>query len=1172
MVCATCGSSNDAVRRFCIECGSRLAAGCPSCGANNPAGAKFCGDCGTALGEAPSGAPDGVEPIAEGPDRTGSAERQIVSVMFADLVGFTAASEHRDQEDTRDLQDRYFAISRRIVERYGGTLEKYIGDAVMAVWGAPRAHEDDAERAVRAALDLVEAVGRLATDDDLPLQARAAVMTGEAAVATGAAGQGLVTGDLVNTAARLQSAADPGGVLVGEATQRAAGAAIAFARDDDHVLKGKDRPVAAWRAVRVVARPGGAGRETGLEAPFVGRERELRLLKELYDATAADGRIQLVSIVGHAGIGKSRLAWELEKSVTGLAEPAIWLQGRSPAYGDGVTLWALAEMFRQAAGIAESDDVATSERRLSEAQDRLDLSDDERAWVGLLLGHDAGAGGEREELLAAWRQAFERISRVAPLVLVFEDLQWADDGLVDFVEELHDRSRDSRILIMTLSRPELRERRPGWGAGRRNFVSIDLEPLPDDAMVALLEGLVPGLPRSAVSAIVERAAGVPLYAVETVRMLIGQGRLVADDGRFTVSGRLDRLEVPETLHGLISTRLDGLPERDRELVGDASVLGLAVQVDALAALAGVPAAELTGRLRSLVDHEILRLESDPVSPERGQYRFLQAPVREVAYATLSKRDRRAKHLAAAAFYAARPSDETAVVRATHELEALRATSPGPEADTLAVQARTSLRAAAERAASLWSNTQAADLYESAIAITSDPAELAWSRLRCGELAVLGARYEQADSRLREAIEEGHRLGDQTVVGRATLSLGRAFIRRSMISEAIATLRPVVDASPDLAADELGAECAAELALAYLLLPDLSSAAPLIDPAFAAAQRFDRRDLMVSLLVSRAWLVEDLGLRPWEAHAILRGALALAESWDLPTRALEIRTNLMAFLDLVDPQDSLTIGRAGLDELTRLGVDPSYFLGNLNDAAFLTGEWDLALELAGRFERDDETPTTRLNRVFARCMIAAARGDIETVRPVLAEFQRAFQGSTNAQDKAGLEMSTAYIELMVGDFAGARRHALAAYEAMPVAFLWWTMILAGEAALALGDVDGVRSVLGIMAGRQVHGPRIDAVRDVLRAGIDAIEGRTDEARAGFDAAIGSFRDLRLPIDLAFALMHRAVLTYGLEGASDAADEARSVLGALGATATLAAFEERLAARHAPPDAVTAVPSG
>jgi len=290
--CAACGEPNEGNRKFCGECGASLQRSCPSCGTANPPGIKFCGECGTPLG-APA------EP-GLGPAPQPQAERRLVSVLFADLVGFTAASEGRDAEDTRELLTRYFDTSRQIVERYGGVVEKFIGDAVMAVWGAPAANEDDAERAVRAALELVAAIPAL----DPSLQARAGVLTGEAAVTLGAEGQGMVAGDLVNTASRIQSAAEPGTVLVGDATRRASHAAIAFEQAGAHELKGKAEPVSLWRALRVVAAVGGDGRAAGLEAPFVGRDRELRQTKELFHACAEESRAHLVSITGIAGIGK----------------------------------------------------------------------------------------------------------------------------------------------------------------------------------------------------------------------------------------------------------------------------------------------------------------------------------------------------------------------------------------------------------------------------------------------------------------------------------------------------------------------------------------------------------------------------------------------------------------------------------------------------------------------------------------------------------------------------------------------------------------------------------------------------------------------------------------------------------------------------------------------------
>src|SRR6266508_1061077 len=342
VICSRCGTPNDASRKFCSECGSGLGVACAVCGTLNPAAVKFCGECGSPMHA------DALGTSATGP----VAERRLVSVMFADLVGFTTASEGRDAEETRELLTRYFDLARGAVERHGGTVEKFIGDAVMAVWGAPTAHEDDAERAVRVALELVAAVPSLG-DETHPLQARAGVLTAEAAVTVGATNQGLVAGDMVNTASRLQSAAAPGTVLVGEGTYRAASNAISFEPAGEQALKGKASPVPAWRAIAVVARRGGSGRSELLEPPFVGREDELRLLKDLFDATTRERKSRLISVVGQAGIGKSRLAWEFEKYLDGVVDTVWWHEGSSPAYGEGISYWALVEMVRRRAGIGE---------------------------------------------------------------------------------------------------------------------------------------------------------------------------------------------------------------------------------------------------------------------------------------------------------------------------------------------------------------------------------------------------------------------------------------------------------------------------------------------------------------------------------------------------------------------------------------------------------------------------------------------------------------------------------------------------------------------------------------------------------------------------------------------------------------------------------------------------
>src|SRR6266496_3214676 len=308
MICPDCGTENREGRKFCSDCGRPLAVLCSACGTANEPGERFCGECGSALTAA-------APPVVSAARKPPASERRLVSVLFADLVGFTTISEARDSEEARELLSRYSELARTLIKRFGGTIEKFIGDAVMAVWGTPTATEDDAERAVRTALDLVASVPEL----DPALQARAGVLTGEAAVTIGAEGEGMVAGDLVNTASRIQSAAEPGTVLTADSTRRATEAAIIYEDAGLHELKGKAEPVALFRATRVIGGRGGALRSIGLEAPFVGRDRELRLLKELLHSAADEGKAHLLSVVGIAGIGKSRLTWELFKYIDGLA-------------------------------------------------------------------------------------------------------------------------------------------------------------------------------------------------------------------------------------------------------------------------------------------------------------------------------------------------------------------------------------------------------------------------------------------------------------------------------------------------------------------------------------------------------------------------------------------------------------------------------------------------------------------------------------------------------------------------------------------------------------------------------------------------------------------------------------------------------------------------------------
>jgi len=422
VTCANCGASQGAGDLFCGDCGSPLR-GCPSCGEPVVPGKKFCRACGAALPGAAhaSGAGVSVAPAVAGAGGDGRpvAERRVCSVLFADLVGFTPLSESRDPEAVRELLSGYFETARTVIGRYGGTVEKFIGDAVMAVWGTPTATEGDAERAVRAALDLVAAAADLgAAAGVTELAARAGVVTGEVAVTLGAVGEGMVAGDAVNTAARVQAAAEPATVLVDAATQRLAGSGVGFADAAEHQLKGKADPQRLWRATRVLAGVGGAQRVDGLEAPLAGRDAELRTVKELFHAAAARRVPRLVLVTGPAGVGKSRLGWEFEKYVDGLAEQVWWHRGRCLSYGDGVAFWALAEVVRQRLGVAEEDPAETAAAKLAEGLAQYVPDPAEQSYVGTRLGRllgvpfagDSGAPLAREELFAGWRLFFERLA------------------------------------------------------------------------------------------------------------------------------------------------------------------------------------------------------------------------------------------------------------------------------------------------------------------------------------------------------------------------------------------------------------------------------------------------------------------------------------------------------------------------------------------------------------------------------------------------------------------------------------------------------------------------------------------------------------------------------------------------------------------------------------------
>ncbi len=875
------------------------------------------------------------------------AERRLVSILFADLVGFTTMSEARDAEDVRELLSRYFDTCRTLIARYGGTVEKFIGDAVMAVWGAPVAMEDDAERAVRAAIDLAAAVEALGSEvGSADLRARVGVLTGEAAVTIGARAEGMVAGDLVNTASRIQSVAEPGSVLVGESTKRATEAAVVYEDAGARELKGKVEPVPLWRAVRVIGGIGGAQRSAGLEAPFVGRDRELRVIKELFHASAGEAKAHLVSVMGVAGTGKSRLTWEFFKYIDGLAESVRWHKGRCLPYGEGVTFWALAEMVRTRAQIAEGEDPGAQRVKLHAAIEESIPDADERRFVeprlAHLLGLEEHAPWERENLFSAWRLFYERLADEMPTVLVFEDMEWADAALLDFIEYLVDWSKSHPLYVIALARPELTERRPTWGAGKRNFSSLYLEPLATADMDTLLAGLVPGLSDELRARIRERAEGVPLYAVETVRMLLDRGLLVQRGSTYVPAGAIETLEVPETLHALIAARLDGLAAEERRLLQAAAVLGKTFTVEALATLSERPAAELEPILAGLARKEVLSLSADPLSPERGQYGFLQDLVRRVAYEMLSKHDRRAKHLAAAAAMGG-GEDELAEVVAGHYLAAYRADPDAADADDIAHRAVAALRQAGLRASSLAATLEAQHYYEQAAAFTNDALEQADLLEHAGMMARIGGRSDEGRVHFERAVELFGEQGATHPAARVSARLGEVMWDTGRLREALDRMDTALELLTAEEADADVAALAAQVGRFKFFAGEPKVAHERIETALDLAESLGLPEVLSQAVNTKAMILSNRG-RVGEAGALVRYALEVALEYDLSSAALRGYNNVADLEARSDRYEQAAAGyRDGLALARRVGSrQQEWMFVAQTYPLYALGRWDEAL--------------------------------------------------------------------------------------------------------------------------------------------------------------------------------------------------------------------------------------
>jgi class 3 adenylate cyclase/tetratricopeptide (TPR) repeat protein len=914
--------------------------------------------------------------------------------LFVDLVDYTSLTAGWDPEDVRELLTGYFQVADVVVQRYGGKVEKFIGDAVVAAWGAESSREDDAARCVRAGLEIIQAVAGYGQQRGLAtLSARGGIVTGQVASWAGV-NAGLLAGDRVNLAARIQSAADPGTVLVDDVTMRATQAAVVFADAGEQLLKGVAAPTRLWRAQRVIGGARGAQRTDGLEASFIGREGELAFVKQLFHATVDGARIRLVAVSGVAGVGKTRLSWEFQAYVEGLAGQTFLHRGRCPSYGDGVAFWALAEMVRARFDIAEDASADVAAASISDGIAEWVPDVDERAFVEPRLAVLVGAsdrGFSREDLFAGWRLFLERLARLRPVVLVVEDLHWGDAGLFDFLEYLLDWSAAFPIYILTLARPELAERRPAWLADRGSATALHLDPLPDPAIRELLEELVPNLPAAVVAKITAHAAGIPLYAVETTRSLVDQGLVVRRDGVYCLEGDVDELVVPASLTALIAARIDAMPTAERELVKGLAVLGDSFLREAVTAVSDVPDDIVDDLLRALVRKEVLAVQSDPLTQRRDQYSFVQAMLRSVAHDLLSRRERKQRHKAVADHLSVTFPDggvDVAEVIAAHLFDALTAAGSDPDAEQLQTEAEKAFEKAGERAASVGSPDTAESYYRLAAGLTADEEH----RTRHVESAALMAERAGRPSDaldLLQSAADAHRAAGRDVAA-ARLAMNEGWMRLNYRGGLEETVRRLEEALRVLEREHV-AEA----------LPDLHVvlAAALIEGGYdhdVAAQHLERGIVLAVARGDAVALMAGLHTKAWllihqhrvvEAKALLLAVIELADELNDTEFEARARGSVGHLLAIADLPGAAAQFQASIAISDRLGSAPfvaesEMQLGLLH---LFLGRWDEA-ELCGQRAVETSGKDGLPDGLLVLAMLHAARGELVEAESQLARLE------------------------------------------------------------------------------------------------------------------------------------------------------------------------------------------
>jgi class 3 adenylate cyclase/tetratricopeptide (TPR) repeat protein len=1131
---------------------------CPNCGQDNPEGFRFCGFCATPL-------------QAQPPPRID--ERRVVTVLFCDLVGFTARSDRADPEDVKATLRPYHARLKQEIEAFGGTLDKFIGDGVLGVFGAPTAHEDDPERAVRAAIAIQDALREMnEARPGLNLAARAGIATGEAVVAFGAGPQigESVTGDIVNTASRIQSVAPVGGILVGDRTYLATKDRIDYEELEPVTVKGKADPLDVWRVMG--ARADAAVLDRRHTTDFVGREAERALLRDAFLRTVREGSVRLVTVVGLPGVGKSRLVEEAQGDLRALAGTLTWRQGRCLPYGEGITFWAIAEIVKAQARILESDSAEGRTAKLTAALEELGTSPSEAAWLhsrlAPLVGLEAGSQAvDREESFAAWRRFLEAVAVSAPLVLAIDDLHWADPAALAFLEGLVGRA-SGPILVIGTARPELLDRHPEWCSDQSSSTRIALSPLSDEETAQLVSRLLDlaGLPPETRAQIVERAGGNPLYAEELARMMIDRGLLAAD---------LSTMALPDSIQALIAARLDTLTPERKGVQQDASVIGKVFWSGAVAALGDRSETSVRHDLGVLVEREFVRAQEPSTMAGQSEYSFWHGLIRDVAYGQIPRAARAHKHRAAAGWIEAAAPDRIADLaeilahHATTSLELFHAAGQTSGMEELEADARRYLRLAGSRAMAL--DVARAETYlRHALELTPDGSpDLPAIRARLGEAAFQGGRHAEAAGLFESAVAGFGALGQTKEMADAMIRLsviveygGDPARGRSILTEAIHMLEGL---PPGQELARALAESAGTLMVAGLYTESVAQA----DRAIDLARRVGEAEAEARAHNFRGYCQVVLG--DLDALAELRESVDTARALGLGRATAVSYSNLGAALLFVEgPQASLACGREGVAFADARGlVEMAAFLRNgILTTLVSLGKWDEALRLGAFVAEGARKSGAEYEEVFAeadRVQVLVRRGEPGAAHIAETLLERA-RPMEDPPLLAGVMTIAALARQAHGDEAGAMALVEQVIE---------TTQDDGTVTRAADVCDLVRLALGAgrtdLVARAIEGidrlvlPRHRHAALAAKAEIAEAEGRLEAAAELFDAAAARWEEFGQVLDRGYALFGAGRCMARLGMADDARSRllaAREIFARLGAAPLSADIEAWLEGDPAP----------